>query len=85
MLGPGAIIASLSLGATRTFRVRCLAQQQDSQGRGLPSQPASADTGPPSKRAGQVPQEEAAPKTGVHCAHIQLTQCDRLCQLFYWE
>ena len=30
MLGPRPIIASLSLGATRTFRVRCQAQQQDS-------------------------------------------------------
>lgn len=79
MLGPGAIIASLSLGATRTFRVRCVAQQVNSPGRGLPSQQASADRGPSSKQAHQCAQGGAAPMTGLPSVHTKLTQSECMC------
>lgn len=77
MLGPRPVIASLSLGATRTFRLRCLASQ-DTQSHTRKQDQEHGQAAIPSQRADHTPlvasQAQLTSQRDMNMQHVQQRQ-----------
>lgn len=74
MLGPRPVIASLSLGATRTFRLRCMAAQGTPSHIATHQQEHSSATSP---RQSQHPAGSGSPKSSLKSSAQLFSQVNR--------